>query len=260
MRDDPKIQRDQYQGFFAEFYDVFHEGCNDALLFPDLLKNYGTRVLELGCGTGRLAIPLSKAGFKVIGLDNAPGMLSLLYAKEYPKDNLRVVTGDARNFDLGECFDVILIGCNFINHFLDAADIIKMLQCSKKHLAEHGVVIIDGTVPYVSIIKNENGLEIVEDYPTKYGTIIHDHFYARFDLLSQIEVDDIQIDEMDGERLVRSATAHETLTWYFPREIRSLVREAGLRVVKETGLLADSACETPISLENNDMTFYCAKA
>ena len=133
--------RGEYQGFFAEFYDLLHERSRDAIIFPQLLKAYGTKVLEIGCGTGRLSIPLAKAGYEVTGLDNAPDMLMLLYAKEYPKKNLRIVEGDARCLMLDERYDVIILGCNFINQFVNADDVAVILSRCRKHLVPQGIVL-----------------------------------------------------------------------------------------------------------------------
>lgn len=52
----------EFQGFFAEFFDRLHAGCGDADVYPVLLKAYGKKILEQGSGTGRIAIPLAEVG------------------------------------------------------------------------------------------------------------------------------------------------------------------------------------------------------
>jgi SAM-dependent methyltransferase len=56
-------------------------------------------VLELGCGTGKLAIPLAEAGFSVTGLDNSPALLAFAAGRS---DKVRWVEGDMRRFALDE--------------------------------------------------------------------------------------------------------------------------------------------------------------
>ena len=107
----------EFQGFFAEFYDLLHQSCDDARFYPALLRRYGTKVLELGSGTGRIAIPLAQTGYQVTGMECEPEMIRLMERKRYPRENLRVVQADARSFVLEERFDVILLDCNFLNHF-----------------------------------------------------------------------------------------------------------------------------------------------
>ena len=63
-------------------------------------------------------------------------------------------------------------------------------------------------------------------------------------------------DRKDG-RLLREARTEEKLTWYYPREIRSLIREAGLRILWESaGLTPDHAAQ-PITPESENMVFCC---
>ena len=59
----------EFQGFFADFYDRLHNYTSDAEGFAAVLKSCGKDVLELGSGTGRIAIPLAKAGYNVTGID-----------------------------------------------------------------------------------------------------------------------------------------------------------------------------------------------
>ena len=72
----------EFQGFFAEFFDMLHEGCEDAEQYVSLLGTYGKKILELGSGTGRIVIPLAKAGFQVTGIEFESDMISLSFSSE----------------------------------------------------------------------------------------------------------------------------------------------------------------------------------
>jgi len=76
-------------------------------------------------------------------------------------------------------------------------------------------------------------------------------------LLNQKELDYIKLEEYDGTVLIRQAEANEELTYYYPREIRGLIREAGLKIVRESGALWDPDKDIAISEENGEMIFYC---
>jgi SAM-dependent methyltransferase len=253
------MQTDEYSGFFAEFYDILHAGNQDVKIYPRILAAYGSKVLELGCGTGRIAIPLAQAGFDVTGLEYSPAMIALLEEKPYPKERLQVIEGDARDFSIGETFDVILLTCNFINHFLDSSDVLRILRSSRQHLKDEGVVIIDCSAPDTKGMCESSGAEEMYEFKTPRGTVIKDYFCPHYDFLRQVETDTIRLEEYGGETLVREAEARETLTYYYPREIRGLVREAGLRVIKESGRLWDGGQLIPIGQEESEMVFYCAR-
>jgi SAM-dependent methyltransferase len=69
----------------------------------------GHSVLELGCGTGRVTIPIAQAGVDVVGLDNAPAMLEVARRKAGSAANPRWVAGDMADFALDQRFGLVLI-------------------------------------------------------------------------------------------------------------------------------------------------------
>ena len=247
----------EFQGFFAEFFDRLHEGCGDAETYPRLLESFGKKVLELGSGTGRIAVPLAKAGFEVTGIECEADMIALMEKKEYPRENLKVIRCDARSFSLEERFDVILLSCNFINHFPDAADVLAVLSRCREHLSPDGCVIIDCSAPDTDYMVRTNGEEEILTFPEEDGSEIRDVFRPSYDFLSQTEKDLIRLEEWKEGVLVRQASTEETLTWYYPREIRSLVREAELRVYRESSVPAPEGRDEPIGPGSDGMIFYC---
>lgn len=251
------MQSDEYSGFFAEFYDLLHAGNSDAKIYPRLLKPYGEKVLELGCGTGRIAIPLAEAGFTVTGLEYAKDMIALLEKKPYPRDRLHIIQGDARDFTVPDSFDIILLNCNFINHFTDSSDIVRILLSCKRHLNKDGVIIVDCSAPDVPGMLGSNGIEEALEFQTPNGTVIKDFFCPRYDFLQQVETDTIRLEEYDGLTLIRQAEAMSVLSYYFPREIRGIIREAGLTIAKESGWLWDGGRSIPIGHEAGGMIFFC---
>jgi SAM-dependent methyltransferase len=250
----------EFQGFFADFYDMLHEGCGDAEQYVSLLGPCGKKILELGSGTGRIVIPLAEAGFQVTGIEFESDMISLMEKKDYPRNRLRVVQADARHFSLDERFDVILLSCNFLNHFTDAADVASILSCCRDHLEPDGCVIIDSSVPDTDYMVRSNGEEEVLTFATKNGSEIRDYFKPCYDFLNQVENDAIRLEEWKDGILLREAAAEEHLTWYYPREIRSLVREAGLKVVRESSALAPAERGIPVTSDSEEMIFFCTHA
>jgi ubiquinone/menaquinone biosynthesis C-methylase UbiE len=106
-------------------------------------------ILEIGVGTGRIAISLAKAGFNVMGLDREESMLDVAREKiakfsQDDRDRLKFVRGDARYVDLGQTFDLITIPLNTFCHFLTKEDQVTVLKNLKKHLdPQEGVLAID---------------------------------------------------------------------------------------------------------------------
>ncbi len=103
--------------FIAEFYDsvVPYRERQDVNFFVEMAQRSGGPVLELGCGTGRVLIPIAKSGIEIVGLDASPGMLSLCREKLLSESNdvqskvLDLVQGDMRAFQLSRKFSLVTI-------------------------------------------------------------------------------------------------------------------------------------------------------
>lgn len=83
------------------------------LAVAERLRELGAeRVLDLGCGTGRYAVPLARAGIRVVGADRSPEMLAMLSSKD-GAERVRVVRCDAEALPFRRAFDAVLFA-----HFL----------------------------------------------------------------------------------------------------------------------------------------------
>ena len=94
----------------------------------------GHPVLELACGTGRVAIPIARQGVRVVGLDLSPAMLARAREKSVGLDNVRWVEGDMRSFELPERFGLIFIPARSFLHLLTIEDQLSCLRCVYQHL------------------------------------------------------------------------------------------------------------------------------
>ena len=68
----------KYTGLEAELYDIFRGGDNfdEIGYYVDLALNRGGNCLDVGCGTGRVLIPIAQQGIEITGLDNSSAMLN----------------------------------------------------------------------------------------------------------------------------------------------------------------------------------------
>lgn len=124
-----------------EIYHAHHSLYSEDIPFwLELAKQQGNLVLELGCGTGRVLLPLAEAGHKFYGLDNNSGMLAFLQKQLDDRriSGAHVVEADMVNFGLGVEFDLIILPCNTFST-LNNEDREKTLACVKRHLAPGGV-------------------------------------------------------------------------------------------------------------------------
>src|SRR5215212_11475687 len=110
----------------ARLYDAFPFDA-DLPLYLELAAAEGGRVLEVACGSGRVLVPLARAGHHVVGLDASPHMLArarekLTAAGLGESGRVRLVQGDMRTFALGEVFDLAVIAVKSFAYLLTRAD------------------------------------------------------------------------------------------------------------------------------------------
>lgn len=100
---------------FAQLYDAHHRRHSEDLPFwLKLAARQAGPVLELGCGTGRVLLPIARASHRIIGLDNDPDMLVVLKntLENEPLPNADILQSDLTSFHLGIDFSLILLPCN----------------------------------------------------------------------------------------------------------------------------------------------------
>lgn len=134
------------QELYAQLYDVHvpdWPGEVDfyrELIVHSPLKNYG--MLEIACGTGRIALQLAQEGIDITGLDLSPELLGVAREKSKGMPNVRWVLGDMRRFDIGKKFGCVIIpGHSF--QFMNTPD--EQVQCLeeiKRHLVADGLLVV----------------------------------------------------------------------------------------------------------------------
>jgi SAM-dependent methyltransferase len=118
-------------------------------------------VLELGCGTGRLLVPLLDAGARVVGLDSAAGMLEVARSRlALYGERVRLVDADMCDFSLDDRFDLAVIGLNTFMHLITQKDQVACLEAIHRHLRPAGLLLLDLANPH-SVVQ-ETPLGVVQ--------------------------------------------------------------------------------------------------
>ena len=104
------------------------------------------RALELGIGTGRIALPLQHRGVNVVGIDASAAMLAKLQAKPRGEE-IQVIHGDFSAFELDDRFSLIYVVFNTFYGLLTQEAQVRCFRCVADHLTGDGVFVIEGFVP-----------------------------------------------------------------------------------------------------------------
>ena len=143
-----EYSNNQYGEVFADVYDDWYHDLDpveDVVEFVRQLAEH-TSVLELGVGTGRLAIPLTQSGLRVVGIDSSPAMLAALSAK--PDGHLvETLLGHMVADMPDEQFGVVLLAYNTLFNLLTEPEQLECLVQSAQRLLPGAHVIVDCFVP-----------------------------------------------------------------------------------------------------------------
>jgi len=155
--EDRKVpSRDQYGAVAGPCYDLAYEKLRDpsgdAAFYLGLARQARGPVLELGCGSGRVLLPIARAGIPCTGLDASESMLEVLRRKN-PPPNLRLVRGRMESFDLSpERFTLVFSAFRSFQHLETVEGQLACLSRVRRHLAPGGTFAFDVFAPLLSRI------------------------------------------------------------------------------------------------------------
>lgn len=180
-----------------ELYDLEHATYDDDLdLYLPLARAASQSVLELGCGSGRLLIPLARAGSEVTGLDSSPPMLARARAAVDSAgvgDRVSLVSGSMVTADQAVTgpFGLVIVGLNSLLHIATAAAQRQTLASARRLLAPGGRLVVDVLNPVPGFLQSmERGVQHEGTWLRDDGSRV-DKFAARqvFPTEQQIETD-----------------------------------------------------------------------
>jgi SAM-dependent methyltransferase len=139
----------------ASLYDLeYADHTEDIAFYVDRARTSGTRprVLELGCGTGRLTLPIARAGVQIVGVDRAPAMLASLRRKLEREEALvrarvHLVEDSYPTQAVSGPFQAVFWPFNALHHCPDAATVESVLRAARDWLAPGGAVYLDAYLP-----------------------------------------------------------------------------------------------------------------
>ncbi len=223
----------------AQLYDLV-EGRYAKANFLDFYRRqiarYGEPVLELGCGTGRLTIPLAEVGIRITGLDISEEMLDLAILKASERAvNISIVREDMRSFNLGKAFKFIFIPAQSLTHLHQREEIEDCFSCVRRHLAEDGRFLIELFNPSVKLLSRKAGqrYDIGEyQHPNAGDSRVFVTEEVRYDTATQIN--------HIRWFFRREGEDKETVLWFemrqfFPQEIEELLWYNGFLIEHKYG-------------------------
>jgi SAM-dependent methyltransferase len=251
----------------AELYDhtPIYATRADAAFYVDCARQAEGRVLELGCGTGRILIPTSAAGCEIVGLDGSANMLlscrtKLARQSTAVQERARLVQGSMTDFSLNESFALITAPFRSFQHLRRVEEQLSCLHAVHRHLAPGGRFVFDVFHPNPRYLHDPEYLEEREEFgevPLRNGGSFRRAWriaaYRRAEQINEIEFI-YYLTHPDGtkERIVEPFP----LRYFFRYELEHLLARTGFCVAALYGdfdrsPLRDDSAEMILVAEND---------
>jgi SAM-dependent methyltransferase len=198
--------------------------------YRDVAVHAGDPILELACGTGRLAVPLAADGHQVVGLDISPSMLGA--KAEADGVEMDLVQGDMRDFDLGRRFALVIVGCNSLAHLVRNEDLTSCLSAVARHLAPGGVFAFDVVNPNLRELARAESSGAPTGDSEDLLPVARNVRSIACDPVRQVQELQIRVLEPGMERLV---IAPMRLRVFFPQEVPLRLALAGMEMAARYG-------------------------
>ena len=225
-----------YQEGAERFYDLFSEK-DDVEFYVSQAKKHGGRALELGVGTGRLAIQLARAGVETWGIDTSSHMLSAAEAnaaRESPETRARLHLSlrNAVDFALPQRFNMIYFpSCSF-DHILDPAQQRAALLNVRRHLAPGGSYVFD--LYLTADPKPDRGWFVQRKSLENGSTVVRSGYHVTRPERRLMSLDMWYDHVMDGRVVERFYEGSEVYV-HDVEGVRGLLRETGYEILEEYG-------------------------
>ncbi len=210
-----------FDEWIAEHYRTLWPELHEPTLIErtvDVLAELGNggAALELGVGTGRIALPLSRRGLRVHGVELSRAMTAQLLA-EPDGSNVEVTLGDFATATVDDAFDLVYLLRNTITNLTSQDEQVECFRNAARHLRQGGTFLVENYVPELRRIPPGEHSLVFTATPSHIGV-------DEYDFLNQVEVSRHWW-ILDGE--LRTFSSPHRYVW--PSELDLMARIAGLR-------------------------------
>lgn len=224
-------------------------------------RRTGGPVLDLGCASGRVAVPLARAGLEVLGVDRDPGMLeeaerAASAAGEDVAGRLRTIDADMRDFRLSEPVALAIAPMNSLQLLTEPEDRVACLRAVHAALRPRGELHFDVALPDLADIAASLGVvRQIAAWQDDEGSVVHWASFDDLDTVTQTVALRTVVDLTGADgRLEREITTTD-LHLYLPCELELLLAATGFEVLSIAGGFAGE----PLDMGAERQVYACRR-
>jgi len=231
--------RELFGSEYADAYDDLYRDKDygkECELIDRLLRSYGSAsirtLLDLGCGTGSHALPLSERGYVVVGVDRSENMIQSARKKAAGQQidgNATFHEGDIRSFQLEHSFDASLLMFAVLGYQLENTDVLAALRTARKHTRSGGLLIFD--VWYGPAVLRQGPSDRVKSIKTGSGQILR-LASGQLDAQHHLCRVDYRLWRIEEDRLTGETAETHLMRFFFPLELNLFLECCGFAPIR----------------------------
>jgi SAM-dependent methyltransferase len=236
--------REDIRAEAAKYYDVNPTIPDDIAFYQARLPSSDATVLELGCGTGRVLIPLAAVCGFIHGIERSQAMithcLQKLQTAAIPPTKVRVELGDITQFALGRAFDLIIAPYRVFQLLETEAQVDGLFRCVRAHLAPGGTCILNVFHPQGGFAGIQQAWESMTERGrwevTVDGVRLRcEERWLRLDPERHILYPELAYRRYVGGAWVEDAVLQISRRCYTPTEFEQVILDHGFRILQRWG-------------------------
>jgi SAM-dependent methyltransferase len=228
----------------AKYYDLCPDMPADVPFYRSLIPSPEARVFELGCGTGRVLVPLAGVCGYIHGLDLSEAMIEVclkkLEAAGVPATRAQAEVKDITRFALNQTFDLIIAPYRVLQNLEADAAVKGLFRCIRQHLEPGGSCILNVFRPKrdPEAMRREwcsDKEKLSWETAVDGGRVTCHERWIRMDPDKMVLYPELIYRRYQDGALVDEAVLKIAMRCYYPEQFEQLIVDQGFRVLRRWG-------------------------
>ena len=228
----------------AQYYDSHPQFPDDIPFYKRLIASPEASMLELGCGTGRVLVPLaSECGF-IQGIDSSAAMLAICRAKlrqaKLPASRASVARGDITNFRLDRTFDLVIAPFRVLQNLESDEQLDGLFAGIRAHLSDRGSCVLNAFRPRWErdelLRRWVNERETLNwEVPCEGGRVTCHDVRPRLRRDPLVLYPELIWRRYRGDEVAEEVKLQIAMRCYYPGDLEALITSHGFRILDRWG-------------------------
>ncbi len=232
------MRLEDFYDLSSNYYDADYAARNynhDIPFYVEMARQSGGPVLELGCGTGRVLLPIARAGIDIHGVDISQGMLDHLLATlrnepDSVQEHVTLQRGDVQDVWINRKFALVTAPFRIAQHLITRDEQQRWLSNIARHLKSDGLLCFDVFQPDFKLL-NQSTERVELDRSDSLGRRIRRYARTRADFPTQTIHITMRWVYREGDEEREESAGSFQFHWYTRPELEELLSESGFEIV-----------------------------